>query len=144
MVNLSGTDWAGDDTVRIVVNDDAGQTWRRDVTVAVATDGTISDSFTLPNSFVAVYSVTAAGEQTARVATTTFTDTANYINLDLAASEPSTYDHAVGGGAFNNGGIGDDVVESLEGGDFKCGEVATFLTEIEKTHAGPVAARRSV
>ena len=53
----------------------SGQTWRRDVTVTVALDGTISDSFNLPAFFVANYSVTATGQQTGRVATTWFTDT---------------------------------------------------------------------
>src|SRR5918996_3758904 len=54
-VNLTGANWQGDTEVRIVVNDDVGQTWSRDVIVSVADDGTISDSFQLPSYFVALY-----------------------------------------------------------------------------------------
>ena len=73
-VVLTGTNWQGDLEVRIIVNDDVGQTWRRDVSVSVATDGTVQDIFNLPSHFVANYSVTVRGLQTDRVATTTFTD----------------------------------------------------------------------
>src|SRR4051812_45084400 len=48
-VTLSGDGWSGDTDVRIVVNDDAGQTWRRDVTVSVGAAGGIHDSFSLPS-----------------------------------------------------------------------------------------------
>ena len=75
-VNLTGANWQGDTDVRIVVNDDVGQTWTRDVTVTVAEDGTISDSFQLPEYFVAVYKVVASGQQTGRTTTTSFTDLA--------------------------------------------------------------------
>ena len=73
-VNLTGATWQGDTEVRIVVNDDVGQTWTRDVIVPVADDGTISDSFQLPSYFVALYRVVASGQQTGRNATTSFTD----------------------------------------------------------------------
>ncbi len=76
------------------------------------------------------YDVTATGDQTGRVATATFTDAANYVSFDFLASEPSTYDHSTGGGAYNDRTIGTDVVESLEGGDFVCGDTVTFLTQI--------------
>ena len=56
--------------------------------------------------------------------------TANYISLDLVASDPFSYDHQTGGGAFDDRTIGTDVVESLEGGDFACGDQVSFLTEI--------------
>src|SRR3972149_4116151 len=59
LVTLTGTNWQGDSEVRIVVNDDIGQTWRRDVTVTVAADGTIYDSFNFPSYFVAPYRVAA-------------------------------------------------------------------------------------
>ena len=54
------------------------------------------------------------------------------FSLDFVASAPYTYDHATGGGAFDDRTIGKtlDVVESLEGGDFKCGDIVSFLTEI--------------
>jgi uncharacterized repeat protein (TIGR01451 family) len=53
------------------------------------------------------------------------------FSLDFAASEPSTYDHRFGGGAYDDHTVGVDIVESLEGGDFMCGELVTFLTGIE-------------
>jgi hypothetical protein len=72
-VTLSGANWAAGEAVHIRVNDDAGQTWSRDVDVTAADDGTISDQFNLPNSFVAVYSVTATGASSG-TATWSFTD----------------------------------------------------------------------
>jgi hypothetical protein len=53
--------------------------------------------------------------------------------LDFVASAPFTYDHSTGGGAYDDRTIGKtlDVVESLEGGDFACGEVVSFLTQIQ-------------
>ncbi len=53
-------------------------------------------------------------------------------SLDFVAAAPFIYDHSVGGGAFNDRTVGktDDIVESLEGGDFACGDIVTYLTEI--------------
>lgn len=48
----------------------------------------------------------------------------------LYASEPTTYDHATGGGALNDGTVGEDIVNSLEGGDFTCEDIVSFLTHI--------------
>src|SRR5688500_14808141 len=47
------------------------------------------------------------------------------FSLDFVASAPFTYDHSTGGGAFDDRTIGktNDVVESLEGGDFACGDI---------------------
>jgi hypothetical protein len=72
-VTLSGANWAAGESVHIRVNDDAGQTWSRDVDVIAADDGTISDQFNLPNWFVAQYTVTATGAASG-TATWTFTD----------------------------------------------------------------------
>ncbi len=83
-VTLSGANWAVGEAVHIRVNDDAGQTWSRDVDVTAADDGTISDQFNLPNSFVAVYSVTATGTSSG-IATWTFTD--SNLTLHLATTE---------------------------------------------------------
>ena len=54
------------------------------------------------------------------------------FSLDFTAAAPFTYDHATGGGAYNDRTVGKDkdIVESLEGGDFACGDVVTFLTQI--------------
>ncbi|MDK9712240.1 DUF7507 domain-containing protein, partial [Acidaminobacter sp.] len=55
---------------------------------------------------------------------TTFAATGDFSNVDFAASHPDSYDHSIGGGTFNN------VVESLEGADFKCGDIVTYLAEV--------------
>ncbi|HET6575954.1 MAG TPA: matrixin family metalloprotease [Fimbriiglobus sp.] len=54
------------------------------------------------------------------------------FSLDFTAAAPFTYSHATGGGAFDDRTIGktNDVVESLEGGDFACGDIVTYLVEI--------------
>jgi hypothetical protein len=72
-VTLSGANWAVGEAVHIRVNDDAGQTWSRDVDVTAADDGTFTDQFNLPNWFVADYSVTATGAASG-TATGNFTD----------------------------------------------------------------------
>ena len=54
------------------------------------------------------------------------------FSADFTAAAPNTYDHSTGGGAFNDRtvGVNDDVVESLQGGDFACSDVVTFLTQV--------------
>ena len=54
------------------------------------------------------------------------------FSLDFTAAAPYTYDHSSGGGAFDDRtiGVSNDVVESLEGGDFACEDIVTFLTKI--------------
>ena len=79
-VTLTGTNWSGDDSVHITVNDDQGQTWGHVSDPAVPADGSISDAFQLPNWFIATYDVTATGNLTGRTASTTFTDSSS--NLD--------------------------------------------------------------
>jgi len=75
-VMLSGANWSPGEAVHIRVNDDAGETWRRDVDVTADESGVISDQFNLPDWFVATYTVTATGA-TSGTATWSFTD-ANY------------------------------------------------------------------
>jgi hypothetical protein len=87
-VTLSGSNWQPGEAVRIVVNDNVGQTWSYGTDVAADTDGLITNQFQLPASFVASYLVTAMGASSG-VATTTFTDSA--YNLDQCT----------------NGGVGD-------------------------------------
>jgi hypothetical protein len=104
------------------VSDENGA-WACDVTLA-------SD----PAVAVGEYIFTATGQESGNVETGMFTDgPANYVSLDFVASAPLTYDHTTGGGAFDDRTVGraDDIVESLEGGDFQCGEVASFLLEID-------------
>src|SRR6266508_3078937 len=76
LVTLSGAKWSPGEAVHIRVNDDAGETWRRDVDVTADESGVISDQFNLPDWFVATYTVTATGA-TSGTATWSFTD-ANY------------------------------------------------------------------
>jgi len=73
LVTLTGSNWAPGEVVHIRVNDDVGQTWRRDVDVVADADGRIGDQFNLPDWFVAQYFVTATGPVSG-IAQTTFTD----------------------------------------------------------------------
>ena len=72
LVTLTGSGWQPGELVNIVVNDDVGQTWNRNVNVIADPSGNISDSFNLPDWFVATYTVTATGSS--GTATTSFTD----------------------------------------------------------------------
>ena len=60
-VNLLGGSWQPGESVHINVNDNDGQTWVRNVDVSADANGDITDTFNLPNWFVATYSVTATG-----------------------------------------------------------------------------------
>jgi uncharacterized repeat protein (TIGR01451 family) len=53
------------------------------------------------------------------------------FSLDFTAAAPSSYDHRIGGGAYDDRSVGTDIVESLEGQDFMCGELVSYLTEIQ-------------
>ena len=55
------------------------------------------------------------------------------VNLDFVAAGPDSYNHITGvGGEYGAREIGPDgVVESLEGGDFECGDLVVFFTEVE-------------
>src|SRR5215217_669046 len=72
-VTLSGSGWQPGESVHINVNDTYGATWTRNVDVTANANGEITDSFSLPNSFVSDYNVTATGASGA-IAKTTFTD----------------------------------------------------------------------
>ncbi|HET6594988.1 MAG TPA: hypothetical protein VFG81_05165 [Anaerolineales bacterium] len=156
LVTLTGTNWQGDTEVRVIVNDDVGQTWKRDVSVVVADDGTIYDSFNLPAWFVATYYVTASGQQTGRVITYSFTDSAGSYSLDFSAADPGdspTYPKVTPAQLAcptPSGGTGraadplanaifgnpNDSVESLAPEDMILGQIVPFETEIRVT--GPV------
>lgn len=64
------------------------------------------------------------------------------FSLDFTAAAPFSYDHSTGGGSYNDRTVGkfNDIVESLEGGDFACGDIVTFLTQI-KVDAGAVGSQ---
>ncbi|MBI3648217.1 MAG: DUF11 domain-containing protein, partial [Actinobacteria bacterium] len=56
------------------------------------------------------------------------------VSLDYVAAGPGTYDHQTGlGGAYDDRTIDPNtgVVESLEGGDFSCGDLVVFFTAIK-------------
>jgi hypothetical protein len=72
LVTLTGSGWQAGESVHINVNDDVGQTWSYNHDVTADASGNISDSFNLPDWFVAAYSVTATGSS--GTATTSFTD----------------------------------------------------------------------
>ena len=67
------------------------------------------------------------------------------FKLDFTAAAPFSYDHATGGGSYNDRTVGkfDDIVESLEGGDFACEDTVTYLTQIA-VDAGAVGAQTLV
>ena len=66
----------------------------------------------------------------------------DFANTDFAAAAPNTYDHATGGGAYNDRTKGDDhdITEQLEGYNFTCGDIVTYLTkiQIEESTVDPV------
>src|SRR6266702_3550721 len=72
-VTLSGDGWQAGEAVAVFVNDSAGQTWNWSDNVTADASGTFTDSFQLPNWFVATYTATATGALSG-TASTTFTD----------------------------------------------------------------------
>ena len=100
-VILTGTNWQPGEQVHIRVNDDAGETWRRDVDVVSDEDGAIRDVFNLPDWFVAVYTVTATGSLSG-IAKTTFTDATIMLSPTSGAvgTTVSVTSGAGSGGAF--------------------------------------------
>jgi hypothetical protein len=54
------------------------------------------------------------------------------FSIDFIAAAPQSYNHLTGGGAYDDRtiGVGDDVVESLEGGDFSCGDIVTYFAKV--------------
>ena len=90
IVKVTGTGWQGDSAVRLQVNDTKDQTWKLDVILATNSDGTISDSFPLPDYFVSDYDLTVTGINSARIARTTFTDASNAtITVQAAGARTS-------------------------------------------------------
>jgi hypothetical protein len=87
-VTLSGANWAPGESVHIRVNDDAGETWRRDVDVVADENGALTDQFNLPDWFVAVYNVTATGASSG-TATWSFTDASLAIHRGPTGNPPN-------------------------------------------------------
>src|SRR5215213_7003021 len=84
-VNLFGAGWGKGESVHIFVNDNVGSSWSRNADVVAADDGTFTDTFQLPDWFVATYSVTATGA-TSGTATTGFTDGTSNISFGIGPS----------------------------------------------------------
>jgi hypothetical protein len=72
-VTLNGGNWAPGESVHIFVDDTNGHTWSHSADVTADDSGLIQDVFSLPNTFISDYDVTATGTQSG-VATTTFMD----------------------------------------------------------------------
>ncbi len=53
------------------------------------------------------------------------------VALTLAAANPETYDHTIGGGQWNTGRKNIDILETLEGKDFACEEIVSYLMKVE-------------
>ena len=69
----------------------------------------------------------------------------DFANTDFAAAAPFTYDHTTGGGAYNDRTVGgfDDITEQLEGSQFVCGDIVTYLAQIT-VEANPVDANQTI
>jgi len=67
------------------------------------------------------------------------------FSLKFAGAAPKSYDHLTGGGAYDDGTVGKsaDIVQSLEGGDFACGDVVTFFLLIQNS-ASPSSANQTI
>lgn len=54
----------------------------------------------------------------------------NTIKVTLAASEPTSYNHATGGGYWNLGRENIDIRKSLQGENFACDDTVSYLTQV--------------
>jgi photosystem II stability/assembly factor-like uncharacterized protein len=89
LVTLTGSNWQPGESVNVVVNDEEGQTWSRNVDVTADASGNITDQFNLPDWFVATYKVTATGSESG-VVTTTFTDSIIRLTTNLPNDDSAT------------------------------------------------------
>jgi hypothetical protein len=131
-VILNGSGWAPNEVIDL-------QIWRMPATPdttkytveADASGNFSSNIFTTTQSDYGVrFTVCADGRTNNKRTWSVFNDAGGDFNIDFVASEPFSYDHETGGGIFDDRTIGTDVVESLEGGDFECGDVVTYLAQI--------------
>ena len=90
-VTLTGGGFDANEAVHINVNDTLGKTWSRNVDVTADGSGGITDVFSLPNTFVSDYDVTATGMSSGAVATTTFTDANVNVKTSGVASATVTW-----------------------------------------------------
>jgi uncharacterized repeat protein (TIGR01451 family) len=64
----------------------------------------------------------------------------NGVSIDFAGAQPTTYNHLTGGGAWNSGTPNVDIARSLEGEDFACKDVVSYLTKITVPNSPAVQA----
>ena len=125
-VTLSGANWAPGESVHIRVNDDAGETWRRDIDVTADASGAISDQFNLPDWFVAQYAVTATGASSG-TATWSFTDsnpqTITVTPGSVSVAQGSTANYTV---TLTVGGNNNACTVTFAAGGLPAGATATF------------------
>jgi hypothetical protein len=79
-VTLTGSGWGPGESVHLFVNDSAGDSWSYNVDVTADAFGGLTNTFNLPNWFVANYSVTASGAA-GETATSSFTDSVNLVSV---------------------------------------------------------------
>ena len=138
-VALSGANWAPGESVHIRVNDDAGETWRRDVDVTADESGAISDQFNLPDWFVAQYSVTATGASSG-TATWSFTD--GNVNAATIAMRNTACTTAQPGPSYTSGSTAcAHVVATVNGGGSTSWAIQWFAPGVSVT-TGPRPTRR--
>ncbi|HEU4526851.1 MAG TPA: hypothetical protein VFT80_02845, partial [Actinomycetota bacterium] len=144
-VTLTGTGWTGDGNVRIEVDDDQGRNWYYTESVVVQPDGTITDTFTLPSHFIAVYYVTATGLDTARQATTSFTDMSIGLYDQCSNDDGDGYAAGDTGCRWTNGNLqsnnstyseGEATVQRLWLTDFEPGSTHTVTLKYGTTKSG--------
>jgi uncharacterized repeat protein (TIGR01451 family) len=64
----------------------------------------------------------------------------NGVSIDFAGAQPTTYNHLTGGGAWNSGTPNVEIARSLEGEDFACKDVVSYLTKISVPNSPAVQA----
>lgn len=136
-VVLTGSGWQPGESVNILVNDDEGRTWSRDVTVTADENGNIRDEFQLPDWFVATYHVTATGDSGA-VAKTTFTDPKVAVRADLLQNQEWYLRYEVYNDPGCQGGIYDNKQET------KIGQATSETANPDVNNASGSAKGRSV
>jgi hypothetical protein len=88
-VILIGDSWQPAEPIHVLVNDDQGETWRREVDVIADARGHFTDQFLLPDWFVATYRVVATGPISG-IATASFTDG----NVKVASDSGRHFDYS--------------------------------------------------
>ncbi|MDE2387307.1 MAG: hypothetical protein KGL77_06385, partial [Actinomycetales bacterium] len=95
---------------------------------------------TLKKTLVALTSVALGFAGITGIATTASAATAVVNSITFKAPVFNTYDHATGGGAYNDGSVTYSKGELL-GTDFKCGDYASFIFELTLSGSPTMAAK---